>query len=117
MVRDYVEETGEPGYITTPRGGAYIIVEFDGLYDIDKITTRRLNYVSLSMEFYLMSDLATGNGLSIRQDMVSACTSRTEEQSQYEFPQEKTTAADRILSAGNFQEITSAHYCLRRRFG
>ena len=35
------------------------------------------------MEIYVMSDLATGNGLRIWQDIVAACTPEMEEQSQY----------------------------------
>ena len=46
--------------------------EFDGMYDMDKRTIMRLNRVCLSIEIYAISDLATGNDLSIRQDMVAA---------------------------------------------
>ena len=67
-------------------GGMYIMAEFDGLYDMDKITMRILKCVRLSMLIYLVLDLATGNGLSIRQDMVVACTPGTEEYRQYEWP-------------------------------
>ena len=56
----------------------YIMEEFAGLYDMDKRTTRRLNQVRLPMKIYALSDLATGNGLSIRQDIVSSCTPGTE---------------------------------------
>ena len=73
--------------------------EFSGLYDMDERKTRRMKRVRLSMEFYAISDLATGNGLSIRYDMVAVCTPGTEEQSQYKWPQEKPTAADHILWA------------------
>ena len=75
------------------------MVEFSGLYDIDKRPTRRLNCVCISMEIYAISDLATGNGLSIEQYMVAACTPGTEEQNQYEWPQEEPTTYDRILWA------------------
>ena len=51
-----------------------------------KRTMRILNRVRLPMEIYAMSDLATGNGLSIRQDMVAKCTPGTEEEIQYEWP-------------------------------
>ena len=44
-----------------------------------------------------MSDLVTGDGLSIRKDMVTAHTPGEEEQSQREWPQERPTTADRIL--------------------
>ena len=78
------------------QGDTYIMAEFAVLYDMDKRTMRRLNQLFLSMEIYTMSDLATGNGLSICQDIVAACTPGMEEQSQYKWPQEKPTAADHI---------------------
>ena len=72
-----------PYLLLQREGCTCIMTEFDGLYDIDKRTIRRLNRVRLSMEIYVMSDLATGNGLRIWQDIVAACTPEMEEQSQY----------------------------------
>ena len=54
------------------------MAEFDGLYDMDGRILRMLNQVHLSMEIYVVSYLATENGLSIRKDMVSAFTPGTE---------------------------------------
>ena len=53
------------------------MAEFDNLYDMGRKTMRILNCVHLSMEIYVMSDLATGNGLSIQKDMVAECTPGT----------------------------------------
>ena len=59
-------------------GDICIMAEFYGLCDMDKRTIRILNRLRMSMEMYAMSDLATGNGLSIQQDMVAAFTAVTE---------------------------------------
>ena len=53
-------------------GGMCILLEFTGLYDMYKRKMSALNHILLSMEIYVISDLATGNGLSIRKDMVAA---------------------------------------------
>ena len=79
--------------------GTYTMTEFAGLYDMDNRTMRILNRVRLSMEIYAMSDLTTGNGLSIHKDMVAACILGTKEHSQYEWPQEQLTVAERRLWA------------------
>ena len=88
--------------------------EFAILYDMYKRTMRILKCVRLSMEMNTMLDLATGNGFSIWQDMVAAWYPGTEEQRQYEWPQELPNADDRRLWAEKLQGITSANYCLRR---
>ena len=98
-----------PSFLLQIEGDTYIMSEFSSLYDMDKRTMRRLNQVRLSMEMYAMSDLETGNGLSIRPNMVAVCTPGMEEQRQYEWPQERTTAADHIIWSERLQEITSAH--------
>ena len=86
--------------------GTYIMADFPGLYYMDNRTMRILNRACLSMEIYVMSDLVTGNGFIIRQDMVASCAPGTEVQSQYEWPQDQPTVADRRLWAGKLQEIT-----------
>ena len=63
--------------------GKYIVAEVSGLYDMDKRTMRRLNRIRLSMEVYAMSDIETGDGLSIRQDMVAEHTIEAKKQNQY----------------------------------
>ena len=77
-----------PSLLMQREGDTCIMADFAGLYDMDKRTMRRLNQICLSMEIYTMSDLATGNVLSIRKDMVASCTPGKEENSQYECPQE-----------------------------
>ena len=76
-----------PLLLLNRKGDMYIMSEFVVLYDMDKITMRILNRICLLTKFYAMSDLETGNCLSIRKDMVAAFTPGTEEQSQYEWPQ------------------------------
>ena len=95
-------------------GDTYIMADFSSLYDMYKRTISRLKQVRLSMKIYAMSDLTTGNSLSIQQDMVVVCTPGTEEQNQYEWPQEQSTADDRRIWAERLQEITSANFCLMR---
>ena len=48
-----------PSLLLQREGGTYITEEFTGLYGMDKRKMRRLNCVRLSMEIYVMSDLAT----------------------------------------------------------
>ena len=70
---------------------------------------RTLNRVILSMEIYAISDLATGKGLSIRQDIVAEFTPVKEERRQYEWKQEQPIVSDRRLWAEKLKDVTSAH--------